>query len=228
MSQMGNDLFTINAPMAPVVDVVMPPLIEGGVSMRAPEYDNSIANYYQNLRNTVKTTADAFKNIVDVSMKLKQMKLQQQIAVGKAAADVINNSRGPDGRIIDIPKDPNGDVDWDALRKELAKKGIYPNLLGDEEGGKKEDSPSQSSEMGPPSPDEGISTFDDPGEATEPHEPTPSPEVPDINVKPQQVSPHSLKGPPASLAETRPVTSGLKKKRNNPWIALYYHEEGLA
>ena len=27
MSQMGNDLFTINAPMAPVVDVVMPPLI---------------------------------------------------------------------------------------------------------------------------------------------------------------------------------------------------------
>ena len=106
MPQMPSDMITINPPTAPIIDVVMPSLKEGGISFGTFEVDNSIQNYYRNLQNTVKTSFTAFKTIVDTSAKLTEFRLKQEIGVAKGKRNMMIN--------------------------EAKRLGLMPDLVGDE------------------------------------------------------------------------------------------------
>ena len=117
MAQMENELITINAPMAPVIDVVMPPLREGGVSMVAPEYDNSIANYYNSLRETISTSFAAFKSIIDTGNEKAKWDVKNKMTKEKAVRSFILNEGARLGLIPESFDSPTAKQFVDAVNK---------------------------------------------------------------------------------------------------------------
>jgi len=118
---MENEIITINAPMAPVIDVIMPPLREGGVSMVAPEYDNSMANYYKSLRETVRSTTAAFKSIIDTGNEKAKWDIKNKLTREKAIRSFMLNEATELGLIPESFKSPTAKQFVDAVTKNTAK-----------------------------------------------------------------------------------------------------------
>ena len=102
MAQTENELIPIKAPMSPVIDVVMPPLREGGVSMVDPVYDNSMANYYENLRATMKTTAAAFTSIMKTAEEKTKWDLKKKLETDRDHRDSMLNLAKIHGHMPDL------------------------------------------------------------------------------------------------------------------------------